>query len=276
MSGAVRLALQWSFGEAGIESVTWLAQVGNLASRRVAWATGFTFHATLPRQLGRPPLADAWLGTVVADDELRPRTTWLTPTVLRGERIVLRPFVEADIPRIVEACGAARSKRWVSTLPWPYTVMSARSDRDTMTVEESLARRVAWCVADPTTDDLLANVAVFDLGGDDPSSGEVGYWTHPDARGRGIMTEAVGLVADHALSSTASGGLGLRRLQLLAGAGNSASAHIARRTGFVEVGRERQAELLGDGSYDDLLTFDLLADERMIFASGAASPSTIG
>jgi len=276
MSGAVRLALQWSFGEADIESVTWLAQVGNLASRRVAWATGFTFHATLPRQLGRPPLADAWLGTVVADDELRPRTTWLTPTVLRGERIVLRPFVEADIPRIVEACGDARSKHWLSTLPSPYTAMSARSYLETMPVEESLARRVAWCVADPTTDDLLANVAVFDLGGDDPSSGEVGYWTHPDARGRGIMTEAVGLVADHALSSTASGGLGLRRLQLLAGAGNSASAHIARRTGFVEVGRERQAELLGDGSYDDLLTFDLLADERMIFASGAASPSTIG
>jgi len=52
-------------------------------------------------------------------------------------------------------------------------------------------------------------------------------------------------------------------------AGNAASAHIARRTGFVEVGRERQAELLGDGSYDDLLTLDLLSGDRV-------SPAPLG
>jgi len=67
----------------------------------------------------------------------------------------------------------------------------------------------------------------------------------------------------------ADGGLGLRRLELFAAAGNAASAHIARRTGFVEVGRERQAELLGDGSYDDLLTLDLLSGDRV-------SPAPLG
>ncbi|CAN5340082.1 hypothetical protein BH24ACT9_BH24ACT9_18190 [soil metagenome] len=75
------------------------------------------------------------------------------------------------------------------------------------------------------------------------------------------MTEALRLVVDHAFAPATEQGLGLRRLQLLAAAGNSASGHIARRTGFVEVGRERQAELLGDGSHDDLLTFDLLASD---------------
>lgn len=74
---------------------------------------------------------------------------------------------------------------------------------------------------------------------------------------------------DHAMTPAADGGLGLRRLELLAAAGNAASAHIARRTGFVEVGRERQAERLGDGSYDDLLTFDLLSGDRV-------SPAPLG
>lgn len=85
---------------------------------------------------------------------------------------------------------------------------------------------------------------------------------HPDARGRGVITVAVGLVIRHALAPNDAGGLGLRRLQLQVAAGNAASANVARRTGFLEVGRKRQAELLGDGSHDDLLTFDLLAGDR--------------
>lgn len=74
------------------------------------------------------------------------------------------------------------------------------------------------------------------------------------------MTEAVRLVVQHALTKQTHNGLGMRRVQLLAAAGNSASAHIARHTGFLQVGRERQAERLGDASYDDLLTFDILSD----------------
>lgn len=269
MSSAVRLALQWAFAETELESVTWLSRVGNVASRRVAWASGFAFHGTLPRQLGRPPLSDAWIGTIVAGDELRPRTRWLIPAILRGERIVLRPFTDADVPRIVEACSDARSKHWLSTLPSPYTEDSARAYLDTMPPAESVAHRVAWCGADPDTDLLLANIAIFDLGGDDPSAGEIGFWTHPGARGRGMMTEAVGLVVEHALTPLTDSGLGLRRLQLLAAAGNAASGHIARRTGFLEVGRERQAELLGDGSYDDLITFDVLVgDDRLAYTPG--------
>lgn len=260
MSGAVRLALQWCFAEARVEVVTWTSQVGNVASRRVAWACGFSFHGTMPRVLGRiGPAVDAWVATVVAGADLRPKTQWLTPTVLRGARSRLRPFTDSDIPRIVEACSDARTKHWLATLPAPYTDEAARSYLDTMPVEESVAHRVAWCIADPVTDRLLANIAIFVLGGDDPSCGEIGYWTHPEARGRGLMTEALRLVANHALTPVAGGGLGLRRLQLLSSAGNAASAHVARSAGFVEVGRERQAELLDDGSYDDLLTFDLLA-----------------
>lgn len=259
MSGAVRLALRWCFAEAGIELVTWMSQVGNVASRRVAWAAGFTFHATMPRVLRRGgPATDAWVGTVLPTDDLRPQTRWLTPTVLRGDRVVLRPLTEADIPRIVEACSDPRSRRWLATLPRPYTQDSARTYLDSMPVEESMARRVAWCIADPETDLLLANIAIFDLGGDDAGSGAIGYWTHPDARGRGVMTDALRLLVEYALTPLPAGGMGLRRLQLLAAAGNAASAHIARAAGFAEVGRERQAELLGDGTYDDLLTFDIL------------------
>lgn len=127
VSAAARLVLQWCFAEAGIEMVTWASQVGNVASRRVAWATGFTFHGTMPRVLGAAgPAVDGWIATLVAGADSRPKTRWLTPTVMRGERVRLRPFTDADIPRIIEACSDARSRHWLSALPSPYTEESAR------------------------------------------------------------------------------------------------------------------------------------------------------
>jgi RimJ/RimL family protein N-acetyltransferase len=75
------------------------------------------------------------------------------------------------------------------------------------------------------------------------------------------MTEAVRLAVRHAFIPRADGGLGRRRLRLNAADGNSASAHIALANGFTEVGRDRQAEPLGDGTFADLVRFDLLVEE---------------
>jgi RimJ/RimL family protein N-acetyltransferase len=73
------------------------------------------------------------------------------------------------------------------------------------------------------------------------------------------MTEAAGLAIAHALRPGAAGGLGRRRLELLAAAGNAPSNALARRLGFVQVGLARRAEPLADGTYDDLVSYDLLA-----------------
>ncbi len=104
-------------------------------------------------------------------------------------------------------------------------------------------------------------MALIDLGGTDATAGGSGYWTHPDSRGRGVMTEAVRLLVRHAFAPVESGGLGMRRLDLRTAAGNSASQHVTERNGFVRTGLQGQAERLGDGSYDDLVAFDLLASE---------------
>jgi RimJ/RimL family protein N-acetyltransferase len=65
----------------------------------------------------------------------------------------------------------------------------------------------------------------------------------------------------HAFVPHADGGLGRRRLRLHVADGNDASRAVALRCGFVEVGRDRSAEPLGDGSYVDLLRHDLLEAE---------------
>jgi RimJ/RimL family protein N-acetyltransferase len=118
-------------------------------------------------------------------------------------------------------------------------------------------------IADPDTDELLGNVSIFDLlNRHDKTTGEIGYWAHPEARGRGLMSTAVRLVVGHAFTPIQQGGLGLRRLTLYAAEGNTASRHVAEANGFTHTGTARSAARRRDGSYLDLHSYDLLATDR--------------
>jgi RimJ/RimL family protein N-acetyltransferase len=164
------------------------------------------------------------------------------------------------VPRIVEACNDPLTRHWLARLPSPYTTDDARAHLEHLSEEAAAGRSLTWAVTDPQDDRLLGEVALFglvDLG----RSCEVGYWTHPAERGRGAMTSAVRLATRHALLPVDVGGLGRARVVLRAADGNGASQQVAVRAGFVETGRDRQAEILGDGSVDDLVRFDLLAEE---------------
>jgi len=262
MTRAVRLAARWAFEHGGVAAIHWRADVGNLASRRVAWACGFTFHGMVPKLLAeRGEVVDAWIGSLLPGQEMTPRNRWLQPPVLPGERLVLRPFRDSDAPRITEACSDPRTRRWLPHLPSPYTEDDARDYILNLEVNHSLGTSLTWCVADPETDALLADLGVMGLRGRDPLAGEVGYWSHPDARGRGVMTEAVRMVVAHAFAAESAGGLGLARLTLGTADGNTASQHVARQAGFREVGRHRAAMPAVDGSRVDSVWFDLLATE---------------
>ncbi len=75
------------------------------------------------------------------------------------------------------------------------------------------------------------------------------------------MTEACGLVVRHAFVPEEDGGMGLRRLRIIAAEGNVASRKVIESNGFVETGRMRQENPMRDGSYADTIYYDLLASE---------------
>lgn len=188
-----------------------------------------------------------------------------------GDTVRLRPWRATDAPRIVEACSNEVSRHFLRTLPSPYTPADAITYMRRMADALWDGASACWCIADVDSDECLGSIAVFDMTGMNPTSGEIGYWLHPGARGRGVMTEALGLVVAHAFTARRKGGLGRLRLELLAAATNHASQAIARRCGFVEVGRDREGELLGDATVVDLVRFDLLRKEyRSALKAGRA------
>ncbi|GAA1323297.1 GNAT family N-acetyltransferase [Pseudonocardia xinjiangensis] len=263
---AARLATRWAFDTCGLPIVHWSSIAGHLASWRVAHACGFTFHGERPLSVAhRGVLHDGWYASLRPGDEQSPRTTWWPVPVLDGERVRLRAHTEADLPRIAEACSDERSRHWLAGLPHPYTVQTAREFVRSRRLGESLGQSVTWAVAARDDDRLLANVGVFGL--DDalnPTGGEIGYWAHPDARGRGIVGEAVDLAVAHAFTPVPDGGLGRHRLQIGAAWSNTASRHVAERAGFTLAARYRLDGVIGHGEsrrLDDGAWYERLVDD---------------
>lgn len=256
MARAVRLAVDWALTDGGVEIVHWRAHIGNAASLRVAHSTGFTLHGTTPGMLyERGQVLDAWTGSIRFGDAPYARSPWAESTVLESDRLLLRPFTEADIPRIIEACTDPASQRFLAHFPQPYTPNVARAYLHDCLWQAATGAKATWAIADRENDQLLGNIAVMDMLGVNGDSGEIGYWLHPDARGRGLMTEATRMVVQHAIDPD---GLDRRRLTLYAATDNAASNAVAEAAGFTYYGTQRAAERLGDGSFDDLRGYELL------------------
>lgn len=257
MQRAAAQLIDWAFAEGGVELITWRALVGNLGSLRVAHALGFSLDAKLPAAaLHRQEPRDMWVGHLKFGDHPIPRARWLD-TVIESAELRLRPPRLSDVPAIVEASNDPLTVRWLgATMPQPYTERDGAAFVHDAWWEAARADTLSWTIADPQTDDLLGSLQLSGL--HDSSSNDaadVGYWMHPRARRLGVMSTAVGLAVDHALSPD---GLDRRRVSLNAAAGNLPSNLIALANGFTRYGVRPSAERLGDDSWDDLFCYEFV------------------
>ena len=250
---ALRLLLAWGFEERGVQTVIWYAHVGNWASRRVAWRLGFSYDGLLRRwNPQRGELLDSWVGTLLRDDPREPRTPWLANPLVDGDGVRLRPFTDADVPRIVEGVGDPNTQHWLAFLPRDPGEAEGRAYVEQVTERLATNHTITWAVCTPEDDTLLGVVGIYRIAVEP----EVGYWTHPQARGRGVTTRAAGLAIRHAFEV-----LGLPRLAGYASAGNLASLRVLEANGMRRTGVQRRAAHTADGTAVDLVGYDLLAEE---------------
>lgn len=115
--------------------------------------------------------------------------------------------------------------------------------------------RLTWAVCEPTTGEMLGEV---DLSALDLERGlaDIGVWTLPAARRRGLAQAAVSSVLRFGF-----GGLGLHRVTYRWLEGNHASAALARCCGFVAEGVLRGGWTL-DGEHVDVHVMSRLATDR--------------
>ncbi|WP_425953852.1 GNAT family N-acetyltransferase [Xylanimonas sp. McL0601] len=168
----------------------------------------------------------------------------MEPFVLAGNHVRLSVPTVADVDRITEICQDPEIQRW-TTVPSPYRREHAEGFVTTI-VPQGWAQEngFTWAVRAPgdvrpgdPEPPVLGMVDIrLDDGPPGQRSGEFGFWTAPDARGRGLMTEAARLVVDFGLDPE---GLGLARAVWRAEVGNWASRRVAWKLGVRVEGQVR-------------------------------------
>lgn len=115
--------------------------------------------------------------------------------------------------------------------------------------------QIDFAVADPNDLGLLLGGA--SLNGVDPQEGRasLGYWLTPAARGRGVASHAVRLIASWAFDT-----LELARLEITCGPDNHGSQRVAQRCGFSREGL-LHSHMSFRGGRRDTVVFSLLPGE---------------
>ena len=243
MSARRRLVRDYAFDVLGLTTLRWRAMAGNWGSRRVAAAAGFVFDGTVRRLLDQRGTLRGRLGGHA--DQRRPAYAAPGPGAGRAARapgLVLRPFTRER----------RRPHRRGLLRPADPALAGHRCPGRTRTSDaldylehtRELAARgtgLVWCIADADDDRCLGSIGLEGLGSYAPRA-EIGYWAHPEARGRGHGHR--GGPAGHRLRPVGRAGH-LDRHPLRRG--EHASRHVAEAAGYREIGRMPEAEPVGDG-----------------------------
>ena len=174
--------------------------------------------------------------------------------ILRTDRLVLEAPSFEDVDSITAACQDPEIQRRVP-IPVPYT----RSDAEGYVHSFSNPgwesnQRCTWAIK---VDGEMSGAISLD--GIESGQAQIGYWMTPLFRGRGLLTEAAQAVVDFGFA-LAPNGLGLKRIEWHAYAGNIASARVARRVGFQFEGTLRLGAMGRLGREDDWVA-GILADD---------------
>lgn len=168
------------------------------------------------------------------------------------ERLVLRPFEEADVPALTEMMNDELVTAWTS-VPHPYTTRDAREWALRIApAERTSGRGIVFAVAEFLTQRL---VGIVHLSNTDwrVLAAEISYVTAHWARGEGYASESALAVARWLFQDQK-----FERLELRTAADNTASQQVAQKIGCISEGVLRNAWIARtqteDGGWTDLRT----------------------
>jgi RimJ/RimL family protein N-acetyltransferase len=178
----------------------------------------------------------------------------MDPFEITVDELLLRPWQAGDAEAVFRACQDPDIQRW-TTVPRPYEWQHAVGFVTDFTDQAwSKGTGAPMGVFESATGALLGSMGLrMDLLA---GEAEIGYWTVPEARGRGVATRA-----GRALARWALDGLGIRRLVWRATLGNHASRLVALRIGVQIEGAQRARLRARGGGFVDGWVGSLLAGD---------------
>ena len=250
---AVRTMARFAF-EHGVRRIQIQADIGNLASARVALRAGFGFEgiARLGRRSQRGPADHAVFARLATDSDAQIPPAWPALTELTDGVLLLRKPRSDDWPTLYAEASNPESLRW--GFGGEYTEQTAVQRAESAGLNWLVGRSADLIVCDVATG---AGAGMLNLRWGPPDVVGIGYGILPEFRGRRFTTRALRLLTDWAFTETS-----IVRLELGCKVANVASARSAELAGFVRDGRFASRLRNPDGSYSDELGFGLVRGRR--------------
>jgi RimJ/RimL family protein N-acetyltransferase len=163
--------------------------------------------------------------------------------VINGDGVTLRAYRLEDADAVARGCADPLTQRFVPNLPNPYTATDAIRFITTDAPARIASGDAIFAVADPVTDELLGAGGVHQR---TEATAEIGYWTMPSARGRGVAGAVTRALTGYGFE------LGIRRLYLRIEPENGPSQRVAIASGYHREGIQRGAGTGPNGARTDL------------------------
>ena len=151
------------------------------------------------------------------------------PATETATALVLRPWLERDIPALVQAHKDPAMRRWL--MRHFEDEEQARAAIEIQEQEWAERTRFVFAVTSPDGPDPIGSVMIRRIH-KAPDAAEVGYWTAPEARGASVAGRAAEAALRWTLDQWAADGVHITRLELIHTLGNAASCRVAQKLGF--------------------------------------------
>ena len=176
----------------------------------------------------------------------------IEPFELPAGPLLLRPWRDDDVDAVWDALQDPEIRLWNGAGSGSREAVAAmlRGRRDW-----SAGDHASWAVVDAATGALLGSVSLHSID-HEQSDAEIGYWTVPAARGRGVAAGAVVAACRWAFEA-----LGIDRIEICHAVENAGSGRVAEKAGFTCEGRLRRSYRYGDGVKHDELLWSRLSDD---------------
>jgi len=172
---------------------------------------------------------------------------------LQTDRLVLRPFTQADAPAVQRLAGDKEIAATTFNVPHPYEDWMAEQWISTHQEKFERGQAVNFAIVLRAEDCLIGAVELTIEKQDHRA--ELGYWIGKPYWSKGYCTEAARAVVAYGFDV-----LGLNRIHACHFAGNVASARVLQKIGMVREGCLRQHVRKSD-RYEDCVVYGILKSE---------------
>lgn len=183
---------------------------------------------------------------------------------IRTARLVIRPWRKEEADRLLDILRREEIVRWLGHPRTLETVEEARDKIATMAMDLPLSE---WAVEVTATGQVAGSVMLVPIPHSEQPDGsslvQIGWYTHPDATGRGYTTEAARAVLAYGLAS------GLTEIRALTHTDNYPSMAVCDRLGMTYLG-------VTEDWYDDAPSSHYLARAGEWPAQDPTAPGATG